>query len=142
MRALKVILWIIGIGLLIEAVASVLGPWNTIRDLLTRIGITDIPDTAFVAYFFKIASGVFGMVGIFFIMLARNPVGYGGMLNLAAYGMIAFGLLAAIIGPWMGVPLTICLGDAIFGLLFGCVIAILAARVQHVAQAMDSKVVE
>ena len=110
MRSLKTVLWICASGCL-TAIAFVLLPWEIIQDIFIWFGIEPIPDIPVVKYFFRIACGIIGLIGIFFIILARNPLGYGPMLNLGAYGLIVFGLLSLIFGLILKLPLKAFLGS-------------------------------
>jgi hypothetical protein len=56
------------------------------------------------------------------------------MLNLGAYGLIVFGLLSLIFGLIIKIPLKAFLGDTIFGILLGIVIAILTNRAQGISK--------
>lgn len=131
MRSLKFALWICASGCL-AAIPFVVLPWEIIQDLCLWFGIEPIPDTPLLMYFLRGACGIFGLIGLYFIVLARNPLDYGPMLNLGAHGLIAFGLLALILGLSLKISLKIFLGDAIFGIALGIVITILSYRVQKI----------
>ena len=103
-------------------------------------GLKPIPDIPAVMYFVKIACGVFGLIGMYFIILARNPLDYGPMLNLGAYGLIAFGLLGLILGLSLKISLIVFFGDAIFGIVLGIVIAILSSKAQKASKGKEETV--
>lgn len=84
-------------------------------------------------YLFRIVCGIVGLIGIYFIILARNPLGYGPMLKLGAYGLIIFGSLSLILGVSLVMPPKVYIGDALSGLVLGIVIIILSFRVQRVS---------
>ncbi|MGK7874991.1 MAG: hypothetical protein AB4426_17330 [Xenococcaceae cyanobacterium] len=125
MKSLKISLWICAIGCLTAL------PFTVFPVPMTWFGLKPIPDIPEIMYFIRIACGVFGLIGIYFIILARNPLGYGAMLNLGAYGLIAFGLLGLILGLSLKIPLIVYLGDALFGIVLGSVIAILSSKIQR-----------
>lgn len=127
MNILKITLWICGLGCL-SAIPFIFLPWHIIGDILIWFGVEPIPDIVNLQYFSRIAYGVFGMIGIYFIILARNPLAYGPMLYLGAYGLIAFGILSFILGIVLNIPRIIFLGDAIFGILIGIIIIILSSK--------------
>jgi hypothetical protein len=131
MKSLKISLWICAIGCL-TAVPLIVLPWRIFGDIMLWFGLETIPDIPTVMYSIRIVCGISGLIGIFFIILARNPLGYGPMLNLGAYGLIVFGLLALILGLTLKISLTIFLGDAIFGIVLGVVILILSSKAQSV----------
>jgi len=127
MKGLKIALWVAAVGCL-AAVPFVVFPWTVLEAFTRWFGIEPLPDTPVVMYLFRVVCGIFGLIGIFFILLARNPLMYGPMLDLGAYGLIVFGLLALIVGASLGMPCTVFAGDALSGLILGIIIVILASR--------------
>jgi len=121
MKSLKAALWIAAIGCL-TAVPFIFSPWTAIESIGSYFGITSLPNTPIAIYFFKVAFGVFGLIGVFFIILALNPWNYGSMLYLGAFGLILFGLLALILGVSISLPPIVYLGDGLSGLILGIVI--------------------
>lgn len=127
MKSLKIALWISALGCL-TAVPFIVLPWEIIKDIMVWFGLKPIPDIPAVIYFIRISCGVFGLIGIFFIMLARNPLDYGPMLNLGAYGLIVFGFMGLVLGLNLKISPIVFWGDAIAGIVLGVVIAILSAK--------------
>ena len=127
MKSLRVALWITAIGCL-TAVPFILLPWSVLKALVSFFGHDPIPDVPVVIYFVKILCVFLGFIGIYFIILARNPLGYGSMLYLGAYGLILFGLLALILGFTIGVSAIVYLGDAFFTLILGIIILALSSK--------------
>ena len=64
------------------------------------------------------------MTGIFFVILARNPISYGAMLLLAGYGLICFGIFYLVGGIRYGLPVWIYSQKSIFSALVGVLILI------------------
>ena len=62
------------------------------------------------------------------MLLARDPLGYGLMLDLAAYGLVLIGLVCLGTGLIYGLSWIIFSGDSVFCLVFGVLIALLARR--------------
>ena len=127
MRSLKIILWITAIGCL-TAVPFIFLPWAVVESIGSWFGIESLPDAPIVIYFFKVVFGVFGLIGVFFIILARDPLKYRFMLNLGMLGLILFGLLALIIGFSLGLPPIVYLGDGLSGLVLGIAILIFSSK--------------
>jgi hypothetical protein len=127
MKNLKITLWICGLGCL-SAIPFIFLPWRIIGDIVNWFGVEPIPDVAAIQYFTRIVFGVFGMIGIFFIILARNPLVYGLMIKLGGYGLITFGLLALILGVVLNITFSVFLGDAIFGIIFGIAILLFSSK--------------
>jgi hypothetical protein len=57
---------------------------------------------------------IFGLIGIFFVILVRNPLKYGGMLLLAGWGILFMGLFSLVGGIRYGFPVWTYAGDVIF----------------------------
>jgi hypothetical protein len=127
MKGLKIVLWILAIGCL-SAVLGIILPWDVIKNIAIWFGIDPFPNIPIVIYFVRTACGIYVLIGIFFIILARNPLNYGPMLNLGAYGSILFGLLALIIGFSIGLPPLVYLGDGLSGLVLGVAVLIFSKK--------------
>ncbi len=133
MRSLKTILWISAIGCL-TVVPFIFFPWSSITNIISWFGIAPLPDTPIAIYYFKVTFGVFGLGGVFFIILARDPFAYGPMLNLGAFGLILYGVLALTLGISIGLPSIVYLGDGLSGLILGVGILFFASRATRVAE--------
>jgi hypothetical protein len=126
-HSLKVVLWITGIGCLI-AVPFIFLPWSVIEAMASFFGHDPMPDVPIVVYYIKVLFGAWGFIGIFFIILARNPLGYGPMLYLGAYGLIVLGLLELILGIIIDVSPIVYIGDVSFALILGIIILVLSLK--------------
>jgi FtsH-binding integral membrane protein len=127
MKCLKILLWLTAIGCL-AAVPFLFLPWATVENIGAGFGLEAFPNSPIAIYYFKIAFGVFGLIGVFFIILARNPFAYEPMLQLGAYGLILFGLLALFLGNTLGIPSIVYLGDGLSGLILGTAILFFASK--------------
>lgn len=127
MKTLKVLLWVAAVGCL-TAVPFIFLPWSVTVSIGSWFSSESLPCTPIAIYFFKIAFGIFGLIGVFFIILAMNPLKYGPMLNLGAFGLILFGLLAFITGISIGLPLAVYLGDGLSGLVLGIAVLIFSSK--------------
>lgn len=121
MKTLQFFLWLAALGCLL-AVPFVFLPWSTLDSLFSWFGIDPLPDTPIALYFYRLNFGIFGLIGVFFILLAKNPLDYGPMLNLGAFGLILTGVLAMLIGFSIALPPIVYLGDGLFGLVIGLAI--------------------
>jgi hypothetical protein len=73
----------------------------------------------------------FGLIGIFFVILARNPIKYGGMLPLAGFGILFMGLFSLVGGIRYGFPVWSYIIDFIFCTVAGALIFILRKKVMQ-----------
>ena len=125
MKGLKIVLWVCGILCLSSFIFAAF-PWNMISAWFQWFGYESPPVTHIIIYMFRICLVTFGMIGIFFIILARDPLKYNGMLLLAAYGALFMGFSCLIGGIRYSLPLCMYVFDVIFCAAAG--ILILAFR--------------
>ena len=86
MNTLKVLLWICGVGCLTAAVIVVL-PWDAVSRLYEWCGEEPVPEVASAVYLHRVACGVIALIGIFFVILAREPARHPAMVALAGWGL-------------------------------------------------------
>ena len=123
MNTAKFLLWICAIGLLTSFIIAVL-PWHTLMTWFDYIGIQTPEAHPLTVFMFRVCFALLGSIGIFFMILARNPLAYGPMLKLAAYGLIAWGLISFGGGIRYEMPVWTYVGDLVFGIVAGvCLIA-------------------
>ncbi len=97
MKGLKIILWICAIGCLLGFIFAVF-PWRAITALFNWVGLQPPVAEPITVFMFRLCLAIFGMIGIFFVILARNPLKYGAMLLLAAYGLLFYGVFNLVGG--------------------------------------------
>jgi len=127
MKAAKILLWICGIGLLMGFVMAVM-PWHPLMAWWEMFGINTPNAHPVTVFMFRVCFTLFGMIGIFFIILARNPLAYGPMLPLAAYGLVFWGLISLGGGIRYGLPVWTYVGDCVFGIGAGIYLIIFRKR--------------
>ena len=130
MKGLKITLWIAALGCL-TAVPFVIMPWGVVENLALWFGVDPLPNTPLVIYLFRVVCGIFGLIGIYYILLARDPLAYGHMLELATYGLILFGLLSLFVGSSIGLPVIVYIGDGLSGLILGTLATVFAYKVKR-----------
>ena len=123
MRALKICLWIAGIGCLLSVFGMVLpvSSWEYIAKLF---GVESFPDSLLFIYAVRVASGTYAAVGIFFIILALAPMKYGVMVPFSGLGAVFVGVVCAIAGLLASMPLWWFLGDSLSCLVLGILILV------------------
>lgn len=97
MKGLKIILWICAISCLLGFVFAAL-PWRATAALFHLFGVPPPTAEPIIVYLYRLCLAMFGMIGIFFTILARNPLKYGAMLLLAAYGLLCYGVFCLVGG--------------------------------------------
>ncbi len=113
MKAAKILLWICGIGCMWGFVMAVM-PWHFLMTWFEWFGVQTPDGHPVTVFVFRICFTLFGLIGFFFMILARNPLGYGAMLTLAAYGLIFYGLISLGGGIRYGLPVWTFAGDFVF----------------------------
>jgi len=127
MKGLKIILWICAICCLLGFIGAVL-PWGVITALFQWVGVQPPTAEPITVLIIRLCSAISGMIGIFFVVLARNPLKYGAMLPLAAYGLLCYGVLCLVGGIRYGLPVWTYSGDVIFGIVAGVLILVLRKK--------------
>ena len=127
---LKAALWVAAFGCLV-ATPFIFLPWHYISSITSFFGVEPIPSNPIIIYFFRVTCAVFGMIGVYFIILAKNPFRNKPMLLLGAYGLLTFGIVSLIFGIICKIRLITYIGDAFFGILLCIMIIILMRKSQH-----------
>ena len=122
MKGLKIILWICAVSCLLGFICAAL-PWSAIITFYHWSGVQP-PFDAITVFLVRLFLATFGMTGIFFIILARNPLNYDAMLLLSAFGLICFGIFYLVGGFRYGLPVWIYSQKSIFSVVVGVLILV------------------
>ncbi len=123
MRALKICLWIAGIGCLLSVIGVFL-PISVIESIAKFFGIESFPDSPQFMYAVRLMSGTYAAVGVFFVILALDPMKYGVMVPFSGVGAVFVGVVCAIAGLLAAMPLWWFLGDSLSCLVLGVLILV------------------
>ena len=123
MKGLKVVLWICAICCLLGFVAAAL-PWRVIAAWYQWTGVQPPTADPITVFAFRLFMAVSGIIGIFFVILARDPLKHGAMLPLAAYGLLSFGVFCFVGGIRYAIPLCTYFGDVISGVVAGVLLLV------------------
>jgi hypothetical protein len=110
MRGLKICLWITGI-LCLLAVFGMFLPISVFESIAKFFGIESLPDSPLIMYAIRTVSATFIGIGVFFIILAMNPMKYGVMVPFSCMVAVLIGVVCVITGPAVGMPAPWFLGD-------------------------------
>jgi len=121
MRALKICLWIAGIGSLLS-LFGMLFPASLWESIAGFFGIESFPEAPQFLYAMRVGSGTYVGVGVFFIILALAPLKYGVMVPFAALGALFVGAVCLIAGPLTAMPFWWFMGDSLSCLVLGVLI--------------------
>ena len=123
MRALKICLWIAGIGCLLSVIGVFL-PISVIESIAKFFGIESLPDSPLLVYAVRLMSATYAAVGVFFVILALDPMKYGVMVPFSGVGAVFVGVVCAIAGLLAAMPLWWFLGDSLSCLVLGVLILV------------------
>jgi hypothetical protein len=127
MKGLKIILWICAISCLLGFISAAL-PWPVITASYRWAGIQPPAAEPTTVFILRLFLATVGMMGIFFVILARNPLSYGAMLLLAAYWLIVFGIFYLVGGIRYRLPAWNYSQKAIISVVLGVLILILRKK--------------
>jgi hypothetical protein len=122
MKALKAVLVVIGILCLLSAAPGTVAPWPSIVRGLGVIGLEAPPEHPVVVYCTRLSSLTFALIGVFFLVLASDPLRYRPMLVLAVWGCFATAVVALAAGCLTGMQPLWYLGDTAASLIAGLLI--------------------
>jgi len=123
MRALKICLWIAGVGCLLSVFGMFL-PMSVFESIAKFFGIELLPDSPLLVYAVRLMSATYAAVGVFFIILALQPMKYGVMVPFSGLGAVFVGVVCAIAGLLTAMPLWWFLGDSLSCLVLGVLILV------------------
>ena len=121
MRALKICLWIAGVGCLTSVVGMFL-PVRLVESLAKVFGGPAFPDSPLCLYALRVVSATYVGVGVFFVILALRPMDYGIMVPFSGLAAVVLGVICAITGLVVGMPVLWFLGDSLSCVVLGVLI--------------------
>ncbi|MCP4634480.1 MAG: hypothetical protein GY855_16250 [candidate division Zixibacteria bacterium] len=121
MTGLRVVLSIMSIACLCAFVAVII-PWEYLSKIIAIRGWDISAFRGIEKYFVRLGFAGFGFIGIFFLILAKDPYKYPAMVSLGGYGLLTFGFFCLGWGFYYGFEIWIWFGDAAFCWIFGSVI--------------------
>lgn len=121
LKILKAVLYVVGIGYLFSFVVLFL-PWDIMDRVFHFFRMEPIPEVPVAMYIIRVSYALFGLVGIFFIILAANPLRYPAMLTLAFGGMLALGIVMLYAGLLYEIESPWYLADPLFCFMAGIAI--------------------
>ena len=133
MRALKICLWIAGVGCL-SSVFGMFLPVSAWESVAKFFGIESFPDSPLLLYGARLMSAVSVAVGVFFVIMARHPMKYGVMVPFSGIAAVFVGLVAGITGLEAAMPLLWFLGDSLSCVVLGVLILVFWRRAKQAVE--------
>ena len=129
MRALKICLWVAGIVCVLSIFGMVL-PVSSLKSISKLYGIESFADSPQFIYAIRVGLGTYAAVGIFFVILALDPLKYGVMVPFSALGAIFVGVVCAIAGLSTKVAFWWFMGDSLSCLIWGILMLVFWQQVK------------
>jgi hypothetical protein len=123
MKGLKITLWVSAIFFLLSSINVTL-PWGEFTAWSNQRVVllpTAGPLTVFWVWLWCMT---YGMIGVLFLIFARNPLKYGEILRIAAYGLLLLGVFLLIGNIHYAFPLKTYIVKVIFCLIFGALMVL------------------
>ncbi len=120
MKGIKIILWICAISCLLAFVLAVL-PWQTLTSFFEALGGQPLGTSGITVFMVRLCLLLFGLIGVFFTILARDPLKYSGMLQFAGFWLVIYGIYVLAAGIRYELPAWI-YGEFFFSVGFGLIL--------------------
>lgn len=132
MRGLKICLWVGGI-LCIICVLGVFLPMATLESLAKFFGAEtpDFSDSPVFEYIVRVMLATYACIGVFLIILATNPAKYRAMVTFTGVASILLGIVCAITGLVVEMPVEWFLGDCLPCIVFGILVLIFQQKAKQ-----------
>ena len=122
MRALKICLWIAGVGCLLSVFGMFLpiSVWESIAKAFSVELV--LPDSPLFEYLIRLMLATYAAVGVFFIILALRPMDYGIMVPFSGLAAVVLGVICAITGLAVAMPVLWFLADSLSCVVLGVLV--------------------
>lgn len=127
MRGLKICLWVAAVLCLLSAFGVFL-PISTWESIAGAFGVDVLPDSAVFSYMVRVTLATYVGVGLFFAILALAPMKYGVLVPFTGWATALLGVICAITGLVVGMPVLWFLGDSIPCVVLGVLILVFWQR--------------
>lgn len=133
MRGLKICLWIVGILCLLSVLGMFL-PVGVIESFVQLFGEQSFPDSPVFVYSLRLMSATYAGVGVYFIILAMEPMKYGIMVPFSGWAAVVLGIICAITGAAVGMPVMWFMGDSLSCLILGVLILLFWQKSKKISE--------
>ena len=130
MRALKICLWIAALGCLLSVFGMFL-PLSVLESFANAFGVQAFPDSLLFAYVVRVVSAMAVATGVYFVILALDPMKYPVMIQFSGLAAVFLGLVCGITGLAVGMSPLWFLGDSLSCLVVGVLILVFWRQVKQ-----------
>ena len=130
-------MWLGGVFCLLSVVGVFL-PISVFESIAKYFGVESpgFADQPLVEYAVRLMSGTYVAVGVYLVILAREPMKYGVLVPFTAVASVLLGAGCVVTGLMVGMPVQWFLGDGVPCIVFGVVVLLLWQRVKQNSQPM------
>ncbi len=122
MRALKICLWIAGVGCLLS-VFGVFLPISAWESIAKVFGVQLVlPVSPVFEYAMRLMLATYAAVGVYLVILALRPMDYGILVPFTGLASVVLGLVCMITGLVVSIPVLWFLGDSVPCIVLGILI--------------------
>jgi len=130
MRGLKICLWIAGVLCLLSALGMFL-PISAWESIAKTFGVESLPDSPLFEYMVRLMLATYVGVGVYFVILALRPADYGIMVPFSGLAAVILGVVCAITGIIVQMPVRWFLGDSVPCIVLGVLILFFWQKAQR-----------
>ncbi len=128
-RVLKLILQING-AVMATALVAVFMSHDQMAAIHQWLGLGKFPEGIIVDYLARSLSGFYAIIGVLYIVLARDIRAYASIITVTAWASICFGVATIIIDLQLGFPAWWTWGEGPFIIAYGAVVLWLQRKVK------------
>lgn len=139
MRALKICLWIAGILCLLSVFGMFL-PISAWQSIAKIFGVESLPDSPVFVYVVRLMLASYVGVGVFFVILALDPMKYGVLVPFSGIASVLLGIVCAIVGLVAAMPSLWFLGDSLSCVVLGVLILVFWQRAKQKSAALIDRI--
>jgi len=135
-RVLKLILQING-AVMATALVAVFMSHDQMAVIHQWLGLGKFPEGIIVDYLARSLSGFYAIIGVLYIVLARDIRAYASIITVTAWASICFGVATIIIDLQLGFPAWWTWGEGPFIIVYGAVVLWLQRKVKTTITEVD-----
>lgn len=131
MKALRIVLVVVGLSILVFSIPGVFVPWEKLGWLAEKGGLAwpAAGESGIMVYLVRASFMTFVWAGVLFLLAATDPVKYVGLARTLAVALVFIGVTCILVGVKQGLPFWTYLTDGVIGLVGGGLIWVLSCPI-------------
>lgn len=127
MRGLKICLWLAGFLCLLVVVGLFLS-FSACESVAQFFGLEKLPESPLIMYAIRTTAATYVGIGLFFILLATQPLKYGKLVPFSAAALVCIGAVCMVAGATEQMPTVWYLSDSLSCAVLGLLILVFWQR--------------